>query len=208
MVKIITDERAKEILEESRSSSDNFRVRYYRLNEDDGQKVIEFITPIYEVETNDEDLLGRIWEYEWSKNEAKVLMDGKEIIWGFGGPKSPNLRIFLRALTTNNIKMTDLPGTIWSAQRTGKWDYEYKLIGRKDKTSKKILKLTDILIAGRYDENFKINNPLLSSLNQKILFLSNRYSIDDINSSDTEIIIDKQGNLILSGVGVKFEHVS
>ena len=137
MVKIITDERAKEILEESRSSSDNFRVRYYRLNEDDGQKVIEFITPIYEVETNDEDLLGRIWEYEWSKNEAKVLMDGKEIIWGFGGPKSPNLRIFLRALTTNNIKMTDLPGTIWSAQRTGKWDYEYKLIGRKDKTSKK-----------------------------------------------------------------------
>jgi anaerobic ribonucleoside-triphosphate reductase activating protein len=76
------------------------------------------------------------------------------------------------------------------------------------KTSNKILKLTDILIAGKYDENCKINNSLLSSSNQKIHFFSNRYSINDMNSSDMEIIIDNQGNLILSGVGVKFEHVS
>ena len=75
---------------------------------------------------------------------------------------------------------------------------------KKDKTSKKILKLTDILIAGRYDQNCKINNSLLSSTNQVIHFFSNRYSINDIHSSDMEVIIDKQGNLILSGIGVKF----
>lgn len=79
---------------------------------------------------------------------------------------------------------------------------------KNDKTSNKTLKLIDILIAGRYDENCKINNPLLSSSNQKIHFFSNRYSINDIHSSDTEIIIDNQGNLILSGVGVKFENDS
>ncbi len=106
----------------------------------------------------------------------------------------------LLELVTMIKKKTNLSILIFSGFNLKELNY--------DKISNKILKLTDILIAGRYDDNLKINNPLLSSSNQKIHFFSNRYSINDIHSSDTEVIIDKQGNLILSGVGVKFEYVS
>ena len=60
--------------------------------------------------------------------------------------------------------------------------------------------LTDILIAGRYEDELKIIEPFRSSSNQQIYFLSNRYSLEDFNSNTAEIIITENGSLIYSGL--------
>ena len=64
-----------------------------------------------------------------------------------------------------------------------------------------VLEKIDILVAGRYDDNLKIDDPILSSSNQKVHFLTNRYSLSDFATSNREIIITKEGNIVLSGVG-------
>ena len=71
---------------------------------------------------------------------------------------------------------------------------------REKSINKEILDLTDILIAGRYEDELKIIEPFRSSSNQQIYFLSNRYSLEDFNSNTAEIIITENGSLIYSGL--------
>ena len=60
----------------------------------------------------------------------------------------------------------------------------------------------DILLCGRYDETLKLDHGIVSSSNQEALFLTNRYSLDDLNQiPDNEIIILPNGEIITSGVG-------
>ena len=69
------------------------------------------------------------------------------------------------------------------------------------KQGKEILNLTDILVAGRYKENMKSFDNLLGSSNQVIHFLSDHYSSKDLsNIPEAEIIIDKKGNIVFTGI--------
>ena len=63
-------------------------------------------------------------------------------------------------------------------------------------------KCLDILICGRYDETLKLDHGIISSSNQEALFLSERYTQQDLaNIPDNEIIILPNGEIIASGVG-------
>jgi anaerobic ribonucleoside-triphosphate reductase activating protein len=57
----------------------------------------------------------------------------------------------------------------------------------------------DLLIAGPYMNNLKTNIPLLSSSNQTIHFITQRYNPSDLEISDIEIIIEKNGLTTITG---------
>jgi anaerobic ribonucleoside-triphosphate reductase activating protein len=66
-----------------------------------------------------------------------------------------------------------------------------------DKAS--LLPFIDILIDGPFDESKKTNGPLLSSANQRMFFLTNRYTLLDIPAGNMEYIIDPTGTIIATG---------
>jgi len=77
--------------------------------------------------------------------------------------------------------------------------YTYNEI--KQYAMEEILLYIDILISGRYDIRQPCHEPLRSSANQKIHFLSSRYTSEDIGQyQECELIIDLEGNIIQSGV--------
>jgi anaerobic ribonucleoside-triphosphate reductase activating protein len=77
----------------------------------------------------------------------------------------------------------------------------YDMAEIQDKQMNGILDYTDILIAGRYEEEHRtLNHQWIGSTNQKIYFLSDRYK--DYRITDTnyiEIAIEHTGSLTLLG---------
>ncbi len=64
-----------------------------------------------------------------------------------------------------------------------------------------VLNHVDILIAGRFRRHLAASKGFVGSLNQKIVFLSSRYRLRDIADwSEAELIIDKKGQITVSGV--------
>ena len=71
----------------------------------------------------------------------------------------------------------------------------------KQNNGASILENIDVLIAGRYIDSMHLGYGLRGSSNQKVHLLSSRYTMEEISSTPLcEIIIDKKGNMILSGV--------
>jgi len=63
-----------------------------------------------------------------------------------------------------------------------------------------LLSITDVLISGPYMESKRTEESVITSSNQKIILLSDRYTYTDIMSSyDMEIHIDASGKLIMTG---------
>jgi anaerobic ribonucleoside-triphosphate reductase activating protein len=61
---------------------------------------------------------------------------------------------------------------------------------------------TDVLIDGPYiAEQRSFNRPLVGSDNQRILFLTNRYSMADFKPNRIELRISKEGSIAANGMG-------
>jgi anaerobic ribonucleoside-triphosphate reductase activating protein len=76
---------------------------------------------------------------------------------------------------------------------------------KTDEKFQNIISRIDVLVAGAYNAESKTSSPLISSSNQKIHLLSDRYNYNDVcpeNSGNYEIIIDKTGVLTITGTGV------
>jgi len=145
MAKIINDELFDEILSEGPTS-------YFRHTEDKGEVEIVFKSGIAKVEPGEEDLEGREWNppivdkvtgqpyldfkgnprEPWAKFEARALIDGIESIYPFNGRNSSVLRAMLGAMRANKFGNSDLPGTKWSINRLGKWDWKIEFLGHDD----------------------------------------------------------------------------
>ncbi|MDY6970023.1 MAG: 4Fe-4S single cluster domain-containing protein [Spirochaetota bacterium] len=69
-----------------------------------------------------------------------------------------------------------------------------------DRIMNKLLSHIDIIIAGPYKESLKINNSVLSSSNQEVYFLTDRYTQNDLDISNTEVIIGNNGAITLTGL--------
>lgn len=108
---------------------------YFILKEEDGKIEVEFITTQYVVETGDKDLAGRIWDKDWPKNEIKGIVDGAPKIFSLGWSTHPLLRSFIAVCKKNKITPGTLPGTKWTIQKTGEYDYEINYLGRADQES-------------------------------------------------------------------------
>jgi hypothetical protein len=143
-MKEVTDEMFSKILSESGS-------QYFIHREDTGRVEIVFETGICKVEPGEEDSIGRIWNppttdaqgnplldfngnprEPWAKYEAKVLINGASNVYSFSGEKSSILRNFIQAMNREGIKNVDLPGTKWTIDRIGRWDWDMKYLGKGD----------------------------------------------------------------------------
>jgi anaerobic ribonucleoside-triphosphate reductase activating protein len=69
-----------------------------------------------------------------------------------------------------------------------------------DNNLKKIRDLTDVLIAGPYIHELKNSGSLLASSNQVIHLITDRYSIEDFNLPESEIIITPDGKTLITGI--------
>lgn len=146
-MKELTSEMFSDILSKSDS-------QYFFHKEDTGEVTIVFRSGIRKVEPGEEDSAGRIWNPKlvdangnpmldfkgnpkepWTKFEAEVTIDGAPNIYSFAGEKSSILRSFIMAMNKEGISNNDLPGTKWTIDRIGKWDWKIMYVGREDNSS-------------------------------------------------------------------------
>jgi len=67
--------------------------------------------------------------------------------------------------------------------------------------SQEALRHLDVLIAGRYRQEFRLARSLRGSLNKKIYFMTDRYSAEDFESlTEAEVFISQDGEITLSGI--------
>lgn len=82
--------------------------------------------------------------------------------------------------------------------------YRMEDLEKKGRAETELLKETDLLIDGPFEENKKsFNRPLAGSSNQRFLFLTDRYKKEDILSwkNSFEIRIDPDGRIWINGMG-------
>jgi len=75
------------------------------------------------------------------------------------------------------------------------------LLARSDRSTDRLLAATDLLIAGPYERDRPTRHPLLSSANQQLVHLSDRYRGYDFSSTlrKTELRISTDGTLTTTG---------
>jgi len=110
---------------------------YFILDEDAGKITVEALSEHYLVETGDKDLAGRIWDKEWPKNEMKALVDEETKIFSLGWTTGPLLRKLIATCKKNGIGPDDLPGTKWTMEKTGQYEYVIQYLGRSNRTPEK-----------------------------------------------------------------------
>jgi len=193
MADILDEDMLGDILKSSPS-------QYFFHKEEDGEVEVLFETPISITEPGDEDIMGRVWNppivdangnplldfngeprQPWAKVEAKVFINGAPHIYAFGGKTSSCLKAIIQQMNANSIKNSDLPGTKWSINRTGKWNWIISYIGEEalpastpapTKTDNKVKVIKDAL------SGIKLKNPSIedgidkSKLIYTITFLS------------------------------------
>jgi len=77
----------------------------------------------------------------------------------------------------------------------------------QESESKLSLDFIDVLIAGPYIHDRKNSGSLASSTNQHIHLITDKYCIGDFNIPESEIIIDQNGKIIITGIKpVKFNN--
>lgn len=79
-----------------------------------------------------------------------------------------------------------------------------ELIAKNDSNIKHLLEMTDLLIDGPFiREQFDLNRPWVGSANQRYLFLTDRYSEDDLKdiNNQIEVRISPDGKTLINGMG-------
>lgn len=83
--------------------------------------------------------------------------------------------------------------------------FEYRnLINEENVFFKKLIQATDLLIDGKFDsENYDVSRPWTGSLNQKYIFLTDRYREEDLKKVKNrfEILLKKNGEVLINGMG-------
>ena len=174
MAKIVNDELFDEIISEGPTS-------YFKHTEEVGEVEVVFKSGIFRVDPGEEDIEGRIWNpplvdkvtgqpyldfngnprQPWTKYEARCTIDGLENIYPFNGRKSSILRAMLGVMKSNGISNSDLPGTKWTINRTGKWDWKVTYLGKEDDSSSSSTTKEEIKIEEKINEgNEKIKDIL------------------------------------------------
>jgi len=109
---------------------------YFILDEDKGKIEVEMLSEHYLVETGDKDLAGRLWDKEWPKNEIKALVDQETKIFSLGWTTGALLRKFIAICKKNGISPDDLPGTKWTMEKTGEYEYSIQYKGKDSSSTK------------------------------------------------------------------------
>ena len=156
MVKYLNSEMLKTIVDEANSGiyiyqkekEKDMKERQW-MYETDGSMLVTFLTGIAEVKPGEPDILNREWHPKikdkdgnplisekdgkpkkaWTKYEAKVLVKGKEKVYGLGGEKSVQLQAIVSEMVKHEIDNEKLSGTKWKIKcidaKKFLWDVEY-----------------------------------------------------------------------------------
>jgi hypothetical protein len=143
----VTNEMLNDILKEAGG-------QYFFHREDVGKIEIVFESGIARFEPGEEDFAGRLWNppitdaqgnpildfsgnprEPWAKFEAKAIIDGAHKYYSFGGARSKQLTAFIEAMKREDISNDQLPGTKWSIERIGRWDWTIKYLGKGETPS-------------------------------------------------------------------------
>lgn len=75
------------------------------------------------------------------------------------------------------------------------------LLETQDPSFRQLLKNTDLIVAGSYQKDTPCHHPLLSSVNQELIFLTDRYAEKDIlpGTRRMEIQINTGGTTVMTG---------
>jgi len=123
--------------------------RYYIQSVDDGKVRVTFDSEIVIVEKGDEDILGRVWQNDWKKVEAKAFINGEPKIYSLGNAEWSKTRDFINACKANGIRPEDVPGSVFDVTMSGPFEQEIVYLGKADKLGKSSDELLKI------DENLK-----------------------------------------------------
>ncbi|MBP7212051.1 radical SAM protein [bacterium] len=78
------------------------------------------------------------------------------------------------------------------------------LKAKNDKSIDKLLENTDLLIDGKFDKtSFDLTRPWVGSKNKRYIFLTDRYSENDlkIHKNKIEVRVNKDGSVFVNGMG-------
>ena len=143
MAKVITEDMFDDIVSSG-------PMQFFKHTEDKGAVEIVFTSSITHTEPGDEDMFGRIWNppitdangmpiidpatnkprEAWPKTEATCTINGMPHVYSFSAKSL--LREFIAALRQEGITNDDLPGTKWSINRAGRWNWVIKYLGKED----------------------------------------------------------------------------
>lgn len=188
MVKKLTSEDWDKIQKEAPS-------RYFIQSVEDGKLRVTFDSEIVSVERGDEDLIGNIWQSEWTKNEAKVFINGEPKIYSLGGAGWSFIRQFISVCKKNGITPEDIPGSVFEITKTGDWEQEIKYLGKEKDLDIKKPKPTKIDENIKRDvldtiKDLKINSPeLLKGGIKKPDFLKVVLIRGKVKTTDTESLL-------------------
>jgi hypothetical protein len=204
---------------------------FFFQKEEDGEVTIIFTSPIQITEPGEEDISGRMWNppttdangnplldfrgnqrEPWAKVEAEAIIKGLPSVYAMGGRESGLFKAWIGAMKTNEIKNTDLPGTKWTAMRTGKWNYTITYIGRDESVSLNTNNptLNEIVIGKVKDvlSDLKTKNPLVTKGVQKSQLIKTVALLSGENQAYIESIwfllvkdktvIEKDGKVLVS----------
>jgi len=188
MVKKLTSDDWDKIQKEAPS-------RYFIQSVEDGTLRVTFDSEIVSVEKGDEDLLGNIWQNDWTKNEAKVFIKSEPKIYSLGGQGWSFMRQFISVCKENGLTPDDIPGSVFDITKTGDWEQEIKYVGTSDEIksdSKSPIEIDEDKKRDIIDtiKEIKINSPdLLKGGIKKPDFLKMILIRGKVKTKDTEKLL-------------------
>lgn len=208
MSKVLTEDMFDEIL----SSGPK---QYFFQKEEDGEVVIVFQSEIRVTEPGEEDIVGRVWNppvvdangnpilnfrgeprLPWAKVEAEAIVKGAPMVYSFGGKETNLCKAWISAFRANEIPAKDLPGTKWTAMKTGKWNWTIRYVGKEDITSTPSPAGPDISGVKQILSDLKTKNPMVTkgvAKNQlvKTVALLSGKSQDEVEGMWSKLVREK-----------------
>lgn len=123
-------------------------------------------------------------------DQSELTIEGITVLGGEPFDQNRELFLLLQEARRRNLSCVVFTG------------YTIDELKRKDEINNAILELVDVLIDGPYIKELRsFDVPLVGSSNQKIHFLTNRYSRTDFLRNKIEIRISKKGIISINGMG-------
>jgi len=109
--------------------------RYFVQSVEDGTLNVVFNSEIFITKQGEEDILGNVWNKEWSKVEANVIINGEHKIYSFGSTGWSFVNDFIAVCRKNNITPDKLPGSVFEIVKLEPFKQTIKYIGRFDEVA-------------------------------------------------------------------------
>ena len=197
-MKKLTDSEATKILSERPA-------RRFIQSVEDGKVRLTFDSDIFVTTKGEEDILGYVWDRDWDKVEARVLINGMPKIYSLGNKEYSFVADFIETCNTNNIPLDSLEGHVFDITKTAQWTQEIDYVGKSDGASvSKEIKVNENLLKDAMEaiNDLKTNSPELvsnCSINDLVTAISVRGRMKASQAKDLIPELEKKGIIKITG---------